>query len=124
MHRKNRTPWPRDREAGAAVRYHRLLQGLSLEELAERVGITFQQLQKYERGANRISIGRLYQLAEALEVPVYALLPNMATGQNESQPASKELLCHMRSFSAIANLRIRQELAQLTRALAEQSTAT
>jgi transcriptional regulator with XRE-family HTH domain len=57
------------------------LLGLSQEKLGEAVGITFQQLQKYERGANRISASRLYHLALVLDVPVGFFFEDMPTGQ-------------------------------------------
>jgi transcriptional regulator with XRE-family HTH domain len=60
---------PRDAEIGRLVRAQRQQLGLSQTDLAERIGVTFQQVQKYENGTNRISIGRLTRIAEALDVP-------------------------------------------------------
>lgn len=65
-----RAPNPVDVHVGRRVRIRRVLNGLSQEELAADLGLTFQQLQKYESGANRISASRLYHLAELLDVPV------------------------------------------------------
>ena len=59
-----------DIHVGTRVRQRRTLLGFSQERLASALDLTFQQVQKYERGANRIGAGRLYQLARALEVPV------------------------------------------------------
>jgi transcriptional regulator with XRE-family HTH domain len=61
---------PIDVEVAKRVRTLRLRRGLSQTELSEALGVTFQQVQKYERGANRISAGRLYQIAKVLGVPV------------------------------------------------------
>lgn len=61
-------PTPADIYAGAVLRTFRLQRGLSQEGLAERAGITFQQIQKYEKGTNRISVGRLSELVKILEV--------------------------------------------------------
>ena len=61
---------PIDAHVGARLRQRRSFLGLSQEKLARSLDLTFQQIQKYERGANRISAGRLYQLAAALDVPV------------------------------------------------------
>lgn len=61
---------PIDAHVGARLRQRRALLGLSQDKLARSLGLTFQQIQKYERGTNRISAGRLYQLATALAVPV------------------------------------------------------
>jgi transcriptional regulator with XRE-family HTH domain len=62
-----------DREVGLRVRMLRLSRRLSQADLGERLGITFQQVQKYENGANRIGAGRLQRIAEIFEVPVAAL---------------------------------------------------
>src|SRR5215472_10591909 len=61
---------PGDTEVAKRVRALRLQRGLSQTELGEVLGVTFQQVQKYERGTNRISAGRLYRIAGVLEVPV------------------------------------------------------
>ena len=60
----------RDEEVGRRVRSRRLESRLSQTELAERIGVTFQQVQKYEKGVNRIGAGRLQRSSEALEVPI------------------------------------------------------
>jgi transcriptional regulator with XRE-family HTH domain len=60
----------RDAEVGRRVRARRLERGITQTELATRIGVTFQQVQKYEKGVNRIGAGRLQRIAEALEVPV------------------------------------------------------
>ena len=59
-----------DRHVGSRVRMRRLLLGMSQEKLGEAVGVTFQQLQKYEKGTNRISAGRLLVISRALRMPV------------------------------------------------------
>ena len=64
------TPDAVDVHVGQRLRVRRALMGLSQEKLAEAVGLTFQQIQKYERGMNRISAGRLFQFSEILGVPV------------------------------------------------------
>lgn len=64
------TSHPVDIHAGARLRDRRKLLGISQEQLADTVGLTFQQIQKYERGANRMGASRLYQFADVLEVPV------------------------------------------------------
>lgn len=67
---KQRAAQPLDVHVGKRVRLRRALLNVSQEQLAERLGITFQQLQKYERGVNRVSASRLFDIGEALEVPV------------------------------------------------------
>ena len=61
---------PTDSHVGKRVRIRRLMLGLSQSELAEALGLTFQQVQKYEKGANRISASRLQQIAQILRMPV------------------------------------------------------
>jgi transcriptional regulator with XRE-family HTH domain len=60
----------RDIEVGRRVRAFRLQKGLSQEKLADQLGVTFQQVQKYEKGTNRIAAGRLQRIAEILEIPI------------------------------------------------------
>ncbi len=64
-----------DKEIGARVRLRRLQCGLSQEKLADALGLTFQQVQKYEKGANRITVSRLDQIARALDTRVEAFQP-------------------------------------------------
>jgi transcriptional regulator with XRE-family HTH domain len=59
-----------DRHVGDRIRMRRIMVGTSQDELGKKLGITFQQIQKYEKGANRISAGRLYRAAQILDVPV------------------------------------------------------
>ncbi len=66
----SRAPHPVDRHVGARIRLRRRQLGLSQESLAHAVGLTFQQIQKYERGANRVSASKLFQMSGALDVPV------------------------------------------------------
>ncbi|MCK5273962.1 MAG: helix-turn-helix transcriptional regulator, partial [Alphaproteobacteria bacterium] len=70
-------PNPVDILVGIRVRLRRTLLGLSQEKLAEAIGLTFQQIQKYERGANRISASRMYALARVLDVPVAFFFEDM-----------------------------------------------
>ncbi len=72
MKRKTRTKAPdaRDAEVGRRIRAQRLVCSMSQTELGQRVGITFQQIQKYEKGVNRVGAGRLAKIAEVLSVPV------------------------------------------------------
>src|SRR6202167_6011622 len=67
---KSETPTPVDVQVGSRVRLRRNMLGLSQEKLGEAIGLTFQQVQKYERGANRIGASRLLELSRILDVPV------------------------------------------------------
>jgi transcriptional regulator with XRE-family HTH domain len=72
--RNPRRPNPVDLEVGKNVRIWRLAKGLSQAALAKRLGVTFQQVQKYETGANRITTGRLVKIASVLDAPLASLL--------------------------------------------------
>ena len=65
-----RKPNPVDVHVGSRVRYRRMIIGMSQEKLGEKMNLTFQQIQKYEKGTNRIGASRLFQLSKILEVPV------------------------------------------------------
>lgn len=66
----NKSPDPVDVHVGRRLRLRRTLLGMSQEQLANAVGVTFQQIQKYERGSNRVSASRLYDISKVLGVPV------------------------------------------------------
>lgn len=70
MPRTTDTPHPTDIQVGQRIRLRRRLKGLSQTELAQTCGVTFQQIQKYERGANRVSASKLYEIAQALDAPL------------------------------------------------------
>ena len=89
-------PNPIDVHVGSRIRLRRTLLGMSQERLAEAIGLTFQQVQKYERGANRIGSSRLYQLSQVLDVPVsyffddmpaHAVQAGQRRGLGETPPA-------------------------------------
>jgi len=73
------SPDPVDIHVGARVRLRRTLLGMSQEKLGKALGLTFQQVQKYERGANRIGSSRLFQLSRILDVPVSFFFDEMTT---------------------------------------------
>lgn len=79
----NKTPDPMDIALGAAVRIRRRTIGMSQEALAEQCGVSFQQIQKYENGANRISFSRLVQIARALRCRVVDLMDVLDTSGAE-----------------------------------------
>ena len=82
-----RSPNPVDVHVGARVRLRRKILRLSQEKLGEELGVTFQQVQKYERGSNRVGASRLWKLSQVLDVPVNFFYDGLSTeygGQNES----------------------------------------
>ena len=100
-------PNPVDVHVGSRVRMRRTLLGLSQEKLGEAIGLTFQQVQKYETGANRVSASRLWQLCEALNVPVSFFFE----GYPEDKPSTKS-----RGFSESNDVLNEREALELVRA--------
>ena len=115
---------PIDRHVGARIRLHRTLHGLSQWALGERIGgITFQQVQKYENGRNRISASRLWLAAQVLEVPITYFFDNYpgdekAAAQTDGR-TDIDALAMMRAFMGIKSRRQREALVALARAVAK-----
>jgi transcriptional regulator with XRE-family HTH domain len=85
---EGRHPNPVDLHVGGRVRMRRKLLGMSQEHLADALGLTFQQVQKYERGANRVSASKLYDMAKTLQVPVAFFFDGLATRLKGWDPTS------------------------------------
>jgi len=131
---QERAPNPVDLHVGARIRMRRKLLGVSQERLAEQLHLTFQQVQKYERGANRVSASKLYEIAKALEAPVAYFFDGLADTAHtriEGQdlpggeyvhdlvmtPEGMELAA---VFPKIKRGRVRRRVLDLVKALAEQ----
>jgi len=125
---KAKTPNAIDAYVGERVRLRRKLLGMSQVSLSESLGITFQQLQKYEKGVNRVGASRLQRIAEVLGVPIGFFFDeekSRAAGLRLSADtdevahfiASKEGLALTRAFIAIENPNIRRRLLALARSL-------
>ena len=119
-------PDPIDVAVGLRLRTLRKSKGMSQETLGKALGITFQQIQKYERGTNRISASMLVKGARALGVSTNALLPEEGD-PTPSSPAVLTLLAQMRGveelvqgYARIKSSRLRRSVLQLARALADQ----
>ncbi len=112
-----------DRHVGGRIRERRVMLGLSQQQLAQLIGVTYQQAHKYERGLNRISAGRLYEIAQVLSVPVSWFFEglNAATVANEMNPRQRMCLELARNFAAIDNEKHQEALSAMARALAAQS---
>lgn len=119
---------PVDRAVGQNVQIFRIAKGISQTELGNAIGVTFQQVQKYEKGLNRIGSGRLSQIADVLGVPVSRLFDNVAEGASGSMagPLVTGLLIGpyaipmLQAFSKITDNDIRRRLLSLTECIAEQ----
>lgn len=129
-----------DAHVGKRLRMRRTMMGLSQEALAKAVGITFQQVQKYEKGANAMNANRLYEFAKCMNIPVAyffeglegpASNPVQTTGFQEEGAAfehaapavsDRESLEMMKAFKRIKEQPVRKRMADLVRAVADQRT--
>ncbi len=125
---------PIDSHVGKRVRIRRKILSISQTKLGDAIGLTFQQIQKYERGANRIGASRLFELSEVLDVPVSYFFDDLpqdtafqSGGLGEArtmpsdplrEPLSLELV---RAYAKIENLGTRKSLSNLAKALAKAS---
>ncbi len=100
------------------------MRGLTQQQLAELIGITYQQAHKYEVGMNRVSAGRLYAIAQALEVGVEYFFEGLG-GERPVEPAPQRLMLDMaRSFTSLPSRRYQEALCELARTLAEPGAVT
>lgn len=130
-----RRPNPIDAHVGSRVRMRRMLLGMSQEKLGEQLGLTFQQIQKYEKGVNRIGASRLYDMATVLGVPVqffYEDAPGKSANQPEAEGfaetpdesyvieflSSRDGLELNKAFVKIEDQRLRRTVIDLVRSLA------
>ncbi len=114
-----------DRHVGTRIRERRIMMGLSQQQLARMIGVTYQQAHKYERGLNRISAGRLYEIAQVLSVPVSWFFEGLAVDVSKQEATPRQRMCLelARNFAAIDNEKHQEALSQMARALAAQAAA-
>ena len=128
-------PNPVDVHVGARLRVRRTLLGMSQTRLGDAIGLTFQQMQKYEKGANRISASRLFALSRVLDVPIAYFFDDMPTAVAASSPtlgggkakkppifepdpmARRETLQLVRAYYKISDPEIRKRLYELAKTL-------
>lgn len=134
---------PIDLHVGGRLKMRRIVMGLSQEKLAERLGITFQQIQKYERGQNRISAGRLFRLSQLLEVEVAYFFndhdwTNQALPANTPQPTAavaedrallenpdwrnQESMDLLRHYYNIGDRDLRKRVMEIVKSMAQHSS--
>ena len=115
----NKSASKTDKLVGRNIRVHRLVRGLTQEGLGEKLGVTFQQIQKYEKGTNRVGSGRLYQIATIFEVPVTAFfeggdapttLKNSSPFDLLSDPVSLRMV---QAFAEISDIKTRHAVLAL-----------
>jgi transcriptional regulator with XRE-family HTH domain len=122
-----------DIHVGTRVRLRRMLMGMSQEKLGEMLGLTFQQVQKYEKGVNRIGAGRLYELGQVLTVPVQFFYEDAPGGRgggfSENSPesyvpdflSSKEGIELNKAFQRITDAKVRRSVVDLVRSIADNN---
>jgi transcriptional regulator with XRE-family HTH domain len=115
-----------DKRVGACVRAARVKAGLSQSRLAAELGITFQQLQKYEKGRNRIAVSTLLLIAEALALPVQSFFEaverQVDDGVDWADLLTKDNIRLIRAFSNIADLEVRRRILSLILAVTEEDS--
>ncbi len=121
-----------DKYIGSRVRMRRIMLGMSQEKLGEALGLTFQQVQKYEKGANRIGAARIQQIAEILQVPVSFLFEGSPTDISKSERlseapsptyvfdflATSQGLALIRAFTRITDAKLRRSIVALVEQIA------
>jgi len=137
--KSSRRPNPIDIHVGSRVRFRRMLLGMSQEKLGEKLGLTFQQVQKYEKGINRIGASRLFDLAQVLGVSVQFFYEEAPTIADANQFAaegfaekpdensiveflpSRDRLKLNRAFVRISDAKARRAIVELVRSLANDT---
>jgi transcriptional regulator with XRE-family HTH domain len=133
-----KSPNPIDKHVGSRVRMRRMMIGMSQEKLGEQLGITFQQIQKYEKGTNRIGASRLQQIASVLGVPVSfffegapTLEPTSETGFSEAASpayvsdflATSDGLALTKAFMKVRDPKVRRRIVDLVEAIVADEVA-
>jgi len=127
-----KAPNPVDKYVGSRVRMRRIMLGMSQEKLGDALGLTFQQIQKYEKGTNRVGASRIQQIAEVLQIPVSFLFeggPTSSPGKDSfgegTSPtyvsdflATSEGLALTRAFTRIADGKLRRSIVDLVEQIA------
>ena len=112
-----------DRYVGSRIRERRIMLGLSQQQMADMIGVTYQQAHKYEKGINRISAGRLYEIAQVLKVSVSYFYEGLDSGDTDGSLNQRQRMCLelARNFSQITNTRHQEALSQLARAMSSEA---
>ena len=111
-----------DCHVGSRIRTRRVMLGLSQQQIADLIGVTYQQTHKYERGINRISAGRLYEISQVLKVPFSFFFDGLNDQIDETALPERQRRCLelARNFSQISNERHQEALSHLARAMAAE----
>lgn len=135
----SKRPNPVDTHVGSRLKFRRVEMGLSQEKLGESLGLTFQQIQKYEKGSNRIGASRLFEIAKVLEVPVQFFFENLPSDSDyeEANPGFAESPSEYnvmnflntsdgfelnKAFVRVRDPNIRRKIVELVKSLADTSS--
>jgi transcriptional regulator with XRE-family HTH domain len=132
-----KAPNPVDKYVGSRVRMRRIMLGMSQEKLGEALGLTFQQVQKYEKGTNRVGASRIKQISEILQVPVSFLFEGGPAGtanaeglSEDASPsyisdflATSEGLALTRAFTSIPDAKLRRSIVDLVEQIAAREAS-
>jgi transcriptional regulator with XRE-family HTH domain len=127
-----KAPNPVDKYVGSRVRMRRIMLGMSQEKLGEALGLTFQQIQKYEKGTNRVGASRIQQISEILQVPVSFLFEGGPSGTTSAESfregispayvsdflATSEGLALTRAFTRITDAKLRRSIVEMVEQIA------
>jgi transcriptional regulator with XRE-family HTH domain len=117
--RRGRSTAAIDDHVGSRIRERRIMLGLTQQQLAEMIGVTYQQAHKYERGINRVSAGRLYEIARVLNAPITYFYDGVGEEAPRAAPLHQRMLLEIaRNFGEIQNEKHQEAISQLARALA------
>jgi transcriptional regulator with XRE-family HTH domain len=130
----DRAPNPIDRHVGLRIRMRRKELGISQERLADSIGLTFQQVQKYERAANRVSASKLWEMSRALNTSIAYFYEGLSdtpepVGSNQPRETVQDFLMTPEglelasSFPRIAHGRVRRKILDLVRVMSEDTDA-
>ena len=114
-----------DRLVGARLKERRTMLGLSQDDLAQRIGITYQQLHKYENAVNRISASRLFLCAQELNAPIDYFFDDLGgpLAGEDRRPRHRRSLSFSRAFNEISEAHLQRALVELAKVLAEPGSA-
>jgi transcriptional regulator with XRE-family HTH domain len=121
-----RSPDPIDALVGRNIHIHRIDKGLTQTDLAKGIGVTFQQVQKYEQGTNRVGGGRLYKIADVLGLPISAFFEGADSPHHKVKESPLALLAEplalrlLKSFFQIDDMDARRAVAELVERLASR----
>ncbi|QIB41645.1 helix-turn-helix transcriptional regulator (plasmid) [Rhizobium oryzihabitans] len=133
MKNSPKTPNQIDINVGARIRLHRMRLGFSQSKLAEQLGVTFQQVQKYEKGVNRVGASRLQAIAAVFDVPVATFFEDSASTESQGEAPENDFTQFLQTpeaialntaFAKIENSDVRRKVLSLVKSIASQDVSS